>query len=169
MIPIQLSILSSLEFEAKIVASTPSVLRSLLVRTPEVRELRRAFDAGEISSEQIQKTVEDLLRKHASKDIFPHQTALAAIAVVFENRFAPFAREYLRDLARLTGSRFWIAGRVGRICVARQTQYAQTSAREFPIAQAPTEIVFLDRKSYRACSDRVTLSHDQFEVSDAKP
>lgn len=169
MIPNELLILSSPEFEAKIVASTPSVLRLLLARTTEVQELRKAFDAGEISSEQIQKYVEGLLRKHASREVFPHQTALAAIAVVFETRFAPLARDYLRDLARLTAARYWIAGRVGQICTQRQSQCAQTSARKFPIARAPTEIVFLDLTSYRACSDRVTLSHDQFEVSDAKP
>lgn len=158
MIPRELSVLSSPEFDAKIVASTPNVLRLLLARTAEVHELRRAFDAGEISSEQIQRFVEGLLRKHASKDVFPHQTALAAIAVVFEIRFAPFAREYLRDLARLTGTRFWIAGRVGRICLHRQRQCAQTSARTFPVAGAPTEIVWTDPASYRAFSDNVSLS-----------
>ena len=162
MIPEELLILSSLEFEAKIVSSTPSVLRSLLARTPEVREIREAFDAGEISSEQIQEFVEGLLWKHATKNVFPHQTALAAIAVLFETRFSPLAREYLRDLARLTGARFWIAGRVGRICVERQERCAQTSAREFPIAREPTEIVWTDPESYCAFSDNVSLSRHSF-------
>lgn len=168
MIPTQLSILISLEFEAKVVASTPSVLRSLLARTPEVRDLRRAYDAGEITSKQIQDTVASLLRKHSSKEIFPHQTALAAIAVLCENRFTPFAREYLRDLARLTTTRFWIAGPVGRICVARQRQFAQTNARKFPIARNLIQIVWTDPASYRAFSENVSLSREQFEVSDAK-
>lgn len=168
MIPRELSILSSPEFEEKIVASTPNVLRLLLARTTEVHQLRELFDAGSITSQQIRAFVEGLLRASAAEDVFPHQTALAAIAVTFENRFGPFAREYVTDLARLQGPRFWFAGRVGKLCLAGQSQFAESIRRRFEFAEPsdgyPVVINMLTPQSH---PQGVSVSQHKFEIADA--
>lgn len=168
MIPNELSILSSPEFDATIVASTPNVLRLLLARTAEVRELRKAFDAGSITGQQIRAFVEGLLRASAALDVFPHQTALAAIAVAFENRFGPFAREYVSDLARLQGPRFWFAGRVGKLCLAGQSQFAESMRRSFEFSvPSDAETVIISLLAPGGHFQGVSVSAHCFEIADA--
>jgi len=124
--------ISSLDFEAELVASTPRVLRQMLLRCPEARALRKAYDTGSLSDEEIRRFVDDLLRLGAACDRFPHQTALAALAVMLEPRFTPFADEYLNDLARIRSDRFLIASRVARECIVARQQTTGTDVRHFP-------------------------------------
>lgn len=133
--------ISSEDFEAGLVASTPRVLRQMLLRRPEVRTLREAYDAGSLSDEEIRRFVDDLLRQGAACDRFPYQTALAAIAVMLEPRFTPFANEYLNDLARIRSDRFSIAARVARECLNTRATRIGTEVRDFP-QQGPIRMAY---------------------------
>lgn len=124
--------INSVDFETGLVASTPRVLRQMLLRCPEVRALREAYDTGSLSDEEIRGLVGDLLRQGAACDRFPYQTMLASIAVMLEPRFTLFADEYLNDLARIRNDRFLIASRVARACIAARQQTAGTDIRQFP-------------------------------------
>lgn len=137
--------LVSPDFESQIVASTPGALRLLLSRTKEVHELRAAYDAGEIGSSEIRSYVGSLLRKYASTTVFPHQIALAAIAVMLETRFTSFAHEYIRDLAKLNNERFWMAARVARMCRRRRSAWPRTNVKRFNLTEIAVEdAVFFD-------------------------
>jgi len=124
--------ISSVDFETGLVASTPRVLRQMLLRCPEVRALREAYDAGSLSDEEIRRFVDDLLRQGAACERFPYQTTLAGIAVMLEPRFTLFADEYLNDLARIRNDRFSTASRVARECIAVRQRATGTDVRQFP-------------------------------------
>ena len=127
--------LASAEFEAEFVAGTPRVLHDMLCRSPEARELYRKNAQGLIPDESLRQFVNDLLREYASAEPFPRQTALAAISVVMEGRFTPFAEEYIQDLARVSSSRFMMASRVARICLASRAQRPRYESRTFVIEE----------------------------------
>lgn len=119
----------SADFEASVVASTPAVLRARLRRTSEVGRLLDRFDAGEIDQATIRSFVSRLLREHPDARLFPHQAALAAIAVMLEQRFSPFADEYLRDLARVRSSRLAMASGVARLGLKARRRHAVSEVR----------------------------------------
>lgn len=123
--------LRSDEFEVPLVASTPRVLRQTLLRCPEIRKLRDAYDAGCLPDEQIRSFVDYLMRDGARGDRFPYQVAVAAIAVMLELRFSPFADEYLSDLSRIRSERFSLASRVARECLDSRATRIGTNVREF--------------------------------------
>ena len=124
--------IASVEFQADVVAPTPSVLRHLLRRRWEVRDLQIAYDSGCLLDEQLRTFVNGLLRESAACDRFPYQIALAAIAVMLESRFSLFAEEYLNDLSRIRSDRFSVAARVARECLAARKQATGTDVRRFP-------------------------------------
>ncbi len=124
--------ITSFDFEMALVASTPKVLRRMLVRCPEIRALQDVYDAGSLSDEEIRWFVDDLLRQGAGCERFPFQTALAAVAVMLEPRFTPLADEYLYDLSRIRSDRFLIAARVARECLNTRAMRIGTEVRQFP-------------------------------------
>jgi len=124
--------LTTVEFESDLVASTPRVLRHLLLKHDALRDLRKAYDSGCLLDEQLRTFVNDLLREGAACDRFPYQVALAAIAVMLEARFSLFAEEYLSDLSRIRSDRFSVAARVARECLAAHKQATGTDVRRFP-------------------------------------
>ena len=134
----RLAVLASEDFEARVVASSPSTLRLLLENMREVVALRRDYDAGFMTSTDIRNFVEGLLRSSTGDDVFPYQTALSAIAVALSERFTKFAREYLDDLSRVKDSRFWIAARVARTCVRARDRLPGTNYRCFPMGADDT-------------------------------
>lgn len=105
------------EFDVDVMASTPRMLRSLLGRMPKVLRLRELYDGGFVSSAQLRRFVDGLLREGREADRFPYQITLAAIAVMLERRFTDFAEEYLTDLARLKSPRFTMASGVAQVCL----------------------------------------------------
>jgi len=123
--------LRSEEWDAEIVASTPSGLRRILHRRVEVRELRNAYASGCLDQEEIRSFVDELIRDGGATPRFPYQTALAAIAVMLEPCCSPFAEEYLRDLAAIRSTRFTFAAGVARDCKSARTDLIHTSVRDF--------------------------------------
>ena len=124
--------LLSPDFEAQVVASTPRIFRLRLRRSPEVRGLRRQYDEGTVSDELLRQFVNDLLRRHTDPDSFPDQSALAAIAVVLEDRFSPFSETYLIDLARVKTGRLSTASRVARLCLDARLSRPTNETHVFP-------------------------------------
>lgn len=124
--------LLSPEFETDVLASTPRVLRLRLRRSPEVLELRRRHNEGFIPDELLREFVNQILRSYPDPDWFPHQTALAAIAVVLEERYSKFSETYLVDLARVRTTRLGIASRVARLCLEARLSRTTNEFRDFP-------------------------------------
>ena len=148
-----LSILASPEFEAATVASTPNALRRVLLKRPEVRRLGRRYDAGDISDESLRQFVNRLLRRHGGTARFPYQTTLSAVAVMLEQRFSPFAQEYLADLARVRSERFLIASRVARISLGQRSRAATIQAKTFDLSRGEDEERPLVSKNWIASND----------------
>ncbi len=123
--------IASVEFEAEVVASTPSVLRELLRRRCEVIELRERYDCGFVADETLRGFVGSLLERGARCARFPYQIALSAIAVMLEDRFTAFANEYLSDLARIRSDRFSMASRVAHLCLRARKSATQNAHRVF--------------------------------------
>ncbi len=120
------------EWEADYVASTAEALRVLLRRSPEVHEIREAYDAGAVTAATLRQFVQQMLAA-SSADSMPHEHALAAIAVVLEDRFTGFSEEYLVDLARVRTARLAMASRVARVCLRKRSRYAKTEAKRFVV------------------------------------
>jgi hypothetical protein len=90
------------EFQATLGGlSTPSAIRRLLARTPEVHELQQALQEEAITEDAIESFVAALLKDLRPGSRFAHDLVLAAIAVALENRQTAFADRYLQDLANL--------------------------------------------------------------------
>lgn len=124
--------LATIEFEAEVVASVPSVLRVLLARRPEVCRLREAYETGCLPDEQVREYVSSLLCEGAASNPFRFQIAFAAMAVVLEAVFSPLAEEYLTGLGRIRASRFSHASGVARVCSAMRRERVGTVSRTFP-------------------------------------
>ena len=119
------------DFEAQVVASTPRVLRLLLRRSRTVLELRKRYDEGALPDESLRRFVNELLRHHTDPDSFPYQIALAAIAVLLEDRYCQFSDAYLIDLARVKTGRLSTASRVARLCLKARLQCITNTTRVF--------------------------------------
>jgi hypothetical protein len=131
MTPEDLERLCSPDFEAQVVASTPRILRLRLRRCHEIRGLREQYDEGTLPDALLRQFVNGLLRRNRDPDWFPHQTALAAIAVVLEERFSPFSEMYLIDLARVKTGRLATASRVARLCLDARRMAPRNEMRVF--------------------------------------
>lgn len=126
------------EWEADYVASTAEALRVLLRRSPEVHEIRKAYDAGAVTAATLRQFVQQLFTA-SSADSMPHEHALAAIAVVLEDRFTDFSEEYLVDLARVRTARLAMASRVARVCLRKRLRYARFDAKYFVVDEEPLD------------------------------
>ena len=170
--------LVSLDFEASVVTSSASGLRALLRKTSQVRQLRADHRSGAVTDDYIQKFVDGLLNEFATSESFPHQVALAAFAVLFENRHSPLAEEYLYDLSRVRTARMRMAASVARICLRNRSSLPKVAEKRFeqldngPRGHRPPNeesnivnptsyvdedkrvpLVFIDKRHYRYCSD----------------
>ena len=121
--------LTTLEFEAGIVASTPSILRAILARSPEVVELGEVYDAGGITDDDIRAFVDSLMEKYPYPKDFPHRRALSALAVMFEERPGLLAEEYLLDLSCVNTDRLWMPSMVSRECMMRRKDWSDDKNR----------------------------------------
>ncbi len=68
-----------------VISNARAIHRRLQV-CEEVHDIRSALLSGEISEESIEKFRAELLREYSPGQLFPHEMALAAIAVVLEMR-----------------------------------------------------------------------------------
>ncbi len=114
--------------------STPEGLRHFLLRSPEVRDLRKALYQGTIAEETIRKFVSSLMRDFRAGYHFEHEFALAGLAVVLERRPTDFAEEFLLDLAKLKLAEMPLCIRVARESVRRRATMAQNRTKQFQLS-----------------------------------
>jgi hypothetical protein len=112
--------------------STPIALRRVLSRAPEVASLQRALKQQAISEETLRQFVSWLLRDLRLGERFPHDLAIAALAVVLERRATDFAEEFLRDLSRLKLAEMSISIRVARECLKVRGSMTHSTFKHFP-------------------------------------
>lgn len=123
--------LISLDFEASVVTSSASGLRALLRKSSQLDRLRVDHTSGAVTDDNIRQFVDGLLNEFATSESFPHQVALAAFAVLFENRHSPLAEDYLIDLSRVRTARLRMAASVARICLGNRSLLPNVEARTF--------------------------------------
>lgn len=152
------------EFEVDVIASTPRMLRSLLDRMPQVHQLRELYDGGFVSSDQIRRFVNSLLKEGREADRFPYQVTLAAIAVVLERRFTDFAEEYLTDLARLKSTRFAMSSGVAEACLRARRSIMNTT-KVFPLQRATYHRFFWIPASGAPIPDTYRISRREYGVA----
>lgn len=97
--------------------ATPGALRRWLRRAPEVKAIREALRQEAITEDTLRRFVSSLLDDLHRGERFPHELAVAALAVVIESRATDFAEEFLHDLARLQLAEMSICIRVARECL----------------------------------------------------
>ncbi|MCH7807985.1 MAG: hypothetical protein IIB60_02065 [Planctomycetes bacterium] len=163
-----LETLISPDFEAGIVASAPNVLRLLLLRTAEVERLRRDYDAGHVTDDDIRSFVTCLLQQNATALVFPYETAIAAIAVMLEPRFSEFTDEFLIDLARVRTRRFAMASRVARICLSCRSHLPKANKRSFRVSTSCAEPVsFVDVSPLLNATHAEDITRAEFALANA--
>jgi hypothetical protein len=110
--------LKSEEYAVEVGFLLPSrALRHRLLMTREVADLIEALADGAISEDTIRRFVAVLMADLRRGECFPHDLALAALAVVLESRPTDFAGEYLHDLAHLQLAEMGTSIRVARECL----------------------------------------------------
>lgn len=123
------------DFQAALgLVATVSALHRALARSPQVTDLRRALQRGQIEDHELRTFVNTLLQSWVSQRLFPHDVTLAALAVVLERWHTDFAEEYLHDLARLDAPELPKSTRIARQCLATRTDVTASKMRRFIVA-----------------------------------
>ena len=94
--------------------SNSRALHRALRTSKQVEHLRIALGQGELTEKSLRDFVATLLRDLEYGKKFPHDIALAAMAVALETRPTAFAEEFVLDLARLDLAEFPMATRVAK-------------------------------------------------------
>lgn len=124
-------------FNASIGAvSSPAALRRHLIRCAEVQEIRKALADGHITEKTIEGFTQLLMNHFVRGEQFRHEAALAALAVVLENRHTEFAEDYLLDLARLKDkiSELDLAPRIAGLCLQERQKSAAVIRKQISSA-----------------------------------
>ena len=143
-------------FESKVVTSSSRALRTLLLRTDEVGSLRAECRSGTVSSAEMQSFVELLLSEFPPPGSFPHQSAIAAIAVVVEDMFTPFAKKFLVGLARVESARLRMSVSVARLCMQNRSRRPATRQKNFQLAAPPYRFFVTDLTGTVSSCDTTT-------------
>ena len=122
--------------------STPGALRRVLVGTSEVRAVKQALRQGAITEDSLRRFVADLMTDLRRGERFPHEMALAAVAVVLEMRPTDFADEFLHDLSALRLSEMSLCIRVARECLQHRLRLARINGKKFDLGPAYVDIPF---------------------------
>ncbi len=111
--------------------STSEALRRFLATTREVAAVRQAFEEGAIIEETVRRFVSDLLADFRRGERFPHEVALAALAVALQRRPTDFSEEFLRDLSQLKLAEMSTCIRVAHECRKRRVSLACAVSKDF--------------------------------------
>ena len=132
----QLNRFCSDEFDQRIIPmGSAEMVRALIRGTPEFKEAKNALDAGLITERAVRNFTSDLIRKFVPGRKFRYETALAAVAVLCETHFAPFAEEFLLDLAALKLPEIGHAIRVARACLQRRVRLPKTRSKTYVVCR----------------------------------
>jgi hypothetical protein len=112
------------------IIATPTALRSALLKAPEIRELKEAIDRGEIKETQLREFVGCLSGDFRPGHHFPHEMALAALAVTMEARMTDFAYEFLRDLSAIQIREMFLSPLVAGLCLKERCRFPFTKTAQ---------------------------------------
>lgn len=87
-----------------------------------------------ITDNTLRNFVSSLLQDLRRGERFPHELAVAAIAVALEGRATDFADEFLHDLSRLELAEMSACIRVARECWKDRMQVTHTRSKSFRLA-----------------------------------
>lgn len=111
--------------------STPETLRHFLTQSPEVQDVRQSLLQEAVTEDTIREWVSSWMNDFRPGQHFPHETAIAAVAVALEKRSTDFAEEFLLDLARLKLAEMPLCIRVARQCLKRRATMARNKVKDF--------------------------------------
>lgn len=109
--------------------STPGSLRRFFHQAKEVAAIKEALRQEAITESTLRGFVSSVLRDLRCGERFPHQLAIAAIAVVLETRPTTFADEFLHDLSRLGLAEMSMCIRVARECLKHRVNLAHNKTK----------------------------------------
>lgn len=117
--------------------SSPRALMHLLERREEVARVRQSLRDGSTTIVDIRDFVGALLAELQRGVRFPHDVAIAAVAVALQDHPGSFAEEYLRDLARTRIAELRASPMVAAACLERRrvTPATDKTVRLGPIPQ----------------------------------
>lgn len=141
----------------------PAPFRRVLQQTPEVRRLEVALRFGQVTATMVRAFTDQLLSAFRSGEAFPHDVALAAIAVALEHWNDAFAEEYLIDLARINRPEFRIATRIARECLKARFSFPRTQVKTFvyPRGQSATHAL---TGGFRVMSHVTAAASETFNI-----
>ena len=111
----------------------PKALRILLSKTKACSAIKDSYRQGEITSDDIRDFVSQCMRDYKTGKTFPHQIALATIAVALESSYDSFSEEFLCDLSKLSLSELSISISVATICLSKRCNFISTKAKTFKV------------------------------------
>ena len=122
--------------------STSRPLRRFLRKTDEVAAIRNALSERALTDETIRSFVSNLMSDLRRGERFPHELALAALAVVVETRPTEFAEEFLHDLSALRLSEMSLCIRVARECLTHRVSLPHNRGRVFELGPVDGQLGF---------------------------
>jgi len=120
----------------------PVALHKLLAYSEEVRAIREKLQEGAITEETLRKFASSLVQQIEYGKRFPHELALAAIAVAIETRATDFSEEFIFDLARLKLPEIPLAIRVAREASSKLIQSTKSKSKTFQVDHFPENTDF---------------------------
>jgi len=118
--------------------STGSALHLFLTHRPEVHEVEDAFRQGVISEDAVRDFVASLLKDLRQGVLFPHDRALAALAVALKSWPPSFAEAVLCELAGLKLAEMPLSSRVAHEVLTQRGSRLSGQARGGSVP-GPTE------------------------------
>jgi hypothetical protein len=158
--------LTSDEFAASAIGwSTPETFRHFLMQSEEVRDTRKALRQEAVTEDTIREWVSSWMKDFRPGQHFPHETAIAAMAIVLETWATDFAEEFLLDLASLKLAEMPLCIRVARQCLKRRTMMARNKARDFYPRPWYGNLTIRETKSdYRHPSESIQTVSKSFDM-----
>jgi hypothetical protein len=100
--------------------STPRAMRRRLLETGEIGQIKSAIRSGSLTESTVRAFVDCLLMSLKKGERFRYETALSALAVVLEDRYTPFADEYLKSLASLSVAEMVLSSSVAKLSLEQR-------------------------------------------------
>jgi hypothetical protein len=143
-------------------------LRRALGATEEVRDVIEALTDGALPESSIETFLSSLLGDLRKGERFPHDLALAALAVALEDRPTAFAEGYLRDLSRLRLAEMSVSVGAAQACLHHRRSLVTNLAGSYPFhSGAETEAAPMEIESRDPDLHDGTVETGEFQFGEA--